>query len=110
MLRQRRVPFLGEIMDALYTSLPILSIINFLSITVSLYITSKPYIDQYLPWLNIGLFFLILFLVSIIFMFIVYKFIIPSLWAFRGEQMSGQNGKLDEILKEIKELKNSIER
>ncbi len=106
MLKQKRIPFLGEIMDALYTSLPILSIINFISITLSLYLTSKPYLDQYVPWLNIGLFFLILFLVSIVFMVVVYKFIIPSLWAFRGEQMSSQNEKLDEILKELrKEVK-----
>ncbi len=104
MLRQRRIPLLGEIMDALYTSLPILSIINFLSITISLYITSKVYLEQYVPWLDIWLFLLILLLISIIFMLLVYKFVLPSLWAFRGEQMSGQNEKLDEILKELKKL------
>ena len=87
MLKQKRIPYLGEVVDALYTSLPILSIINFLSTTIVLYSSIRNYLEEIVPWLTFPLYLLIILISVIVLMGVIYKFVLPSLWAFRAEQM-----------------------
>lgn len=104
-IKQRNIPWLGALMEALYTSLPILSIINFLSIVTVLYATVHENLEGWVPWLNFGWFLAILTVITIVTMFFIYKFVVPSLWTFRNKQM---NMFESDILKEIKELRKEI--
>jgi len=104
-IKQRNIPWLGALMEALYTALPILSIINFLSIITVLYATVEKNLLELAPWLNFGWFVAILTAIALVTMFFVYKFVVPSLWTFRNKQM---NMFESDILKEIKELRKEI--
>ena len=88
MLKQKRIPILGEIVDALYTSLPVLSILNFFSITIVLYSSIQPYLKDVVPWLTFPLYLLLIFIAVVVLMVLIYKFVLPSLWTFRAEQMN----------------------
>lgn len=98
-IRQKAVPFVGPMVDALYTSLPVLSIINFLSIAVVLYNEIRPYLLEHAAWVKLWMFMLSIFGLTVVIMVVVYKFVIPSLWAFRSKQ----------IFHEENEIKVSLE-
>lgn len=104
--KQRNIPWLGAFVDSLFTSLPILSIINFLSIQTVLYATVVQYVLPWLPWFNFGLFILIMVAITFALMVFVYKFVIPSLWAWRGTQLYGHQSP---VMDEIKALHEEIE-
>jgi hypothetical protein len=105
-LKQRHVPHLGAMYEVFVTALPLLSAINFISILVILYANVQPFVKEYLPWMTLPLFFIIVTILFILCSLLVYKLLLPSLWAFRGKQMFGFEGeikaKLDEILVELK--------
>ena len=82
--KSRIIPWLGVIVESLYTSLPILSILNFVSIVTMLYTST---IIKYAPWLSFWMFIAILGMTVICVMLVVWKFVIPSLWAYRSSQM-----------------------
>ena len=82
--KSRIIPWLGVIVESLYTSLPILSILNFVSIVTMLYTST---IIKYAPWLSFWVFVGILGMTVICVMLVVWKFVIPSLWAYRSSQM-----------------------
>ncbi len=107
LFKQKNIPWLGAIVDSLYTSLPLLSIINFLSITTVLYATLKEYLLHWAPWLTFGMFIGFLSLLTILMMVIMYLFILPSIWTFRDKQMYGFESVL---MKEIQTLKEEIQK
>lgn len=104
-IKQHNVPYLGALIDALYTSLPILSIINFLSILTVLYTSVKDYVVEYTPWLTFWMFLAFLVFLTIATMVLVYKFVLPSVWTFRQKQMFRYES---ELLQEVKELREEI--
>lgn len=110
MIKQKNIPWLGAFVEALYNSLPILSIINFLSILTVLYATTKPYLLEYAPWLTIWMFISFLVVLTFLVMFLTYKFVLPSIWTFRGKQMFGYESQvkdqLDKILRKLEEIEN----
>ena len=110
MIKQKNVKGLGALVEALFNSLPFLSIINFLSILVVLYSTTFPYIKEYAPWINFWMFIGFLVALTLVAMFLVYKFVIPSIWTFRGAQMFGFDNeiskKLDKILERLERLED----
>lgn len=107
-LKQTSVPWIGAIIDSLYGSLPILSIINFLSITTVLYTNIKEYLLAWAPWITFPLYLCILAFLASTMMVITYKFLLPSQWTFRGKQLFGHESrvvdKLDEVLKRLDKL------
>lgn len=103
--KQTTISWLGPMVDSLYTSLPILSIFNFLSIQTVLYTTVMQYVLPWLPWLNFGWFIFIMVVITFGVMFLVYKFVIPSLWVWRGKQLYGHESQL---MDKVEELKNGI--
>ena len=89
-MRQRNIPGVGAFIESLFTCLPILGIINFIFIAIVLYTDIQPYLLVHMPWIKLWIFMLALtFLVGGM-MILVYKFVLPSLWAFRGRQMFGK--------------------
>ncbi len=109
LLKQHNIPRLGALVDSLYTSLPILGIINFLSILTVLYATTREYLVIWVPWLTFWMFVGFLVGLTIATMLFIYKFVLPSVWTFRQKQMFGyESAIVDELRtlqKDIKELK-----
>ena len=104
-LKQYNVPWLGAVVDSLYTSLPILSIINFLSITTVLYATVQEYLISWAPWFTIWWFLGFLTAATTFTMVGVYLFVLPSIWTFRNRQMNSFDS---EVLKELQALRKEI--
>jgi D-beta-D-heptose 7-phosphate kinase/D-beta-D-heptose 1-phosphate adenosyltransferase len=90
-MKQKNIPWLGAFMESFFVTLPLLSIINFWAIIVMLYTNLRPYLLQYMPWMNLWYFVAILTLIGVLGMVLVYKFVLPSIWAFRGKQMFTEN-------------------
>lgn len=106
-MRQRNIPWLGKLVDSLYTSLPILSIVNFLSIVTVLYTTTREYLVAVIPWMNIYWFLLGLFLITAVTMALIYLLVLPSLWTWRSKMMYGFDS---ELMKDIKELSETVQK
>jgi len=104
-IKQRKIPFLGPMVDALYTSLPVLSIINFLSIAVVLYNEIRPYLLEHAAWVKLWMFMVGILGLTILIMVMVYRFVIPSLWAFREQQINHEDSI---ILKELRAIKEEL--
>ena len=107
-MKQQNIPWLGAVVDSLYTSLPVLSIINFVAITTVLYTNIHPYLQEHLPWMRFWIFIVFMVVATLILIVVVYKFVVPSLWAFRSKQMftheSEVTNKLDKLIKKVEEL------
>ena len=103
LLKQYHIPRVGAIVDSLYTSLPILSIINFLSILTVLYATTREYLDIWAPWLTFWMFVGFLGSLTLLTMIVIYKFVLPSVWTFRQKQMFGYESQIIDELKALKE-------
>lgn len=86
-MKQRNIPWLGAIVESVFNTLPVLSAINFISIAAVLYTSIDDYLATWVPWINFWSFILIMCAGTIGIMVIVYIFILPSLWGFRGQQM-----------------------
>jgi len=105
LLKQHNIPWLGAVVDSLYTSLPVLSIINFLSITTVLYATVKDYLFAWAPWLTFWWFVGALGFLTASTMGIIYLLVLPSIWTFRNRQMNSFDS---EVLKELQALRKEI--
>lgn len=107
--KQRHIPGVGALIDSLFSCLPFLSFINFIFISIVVYADIHPYLKVHMPWVQMWSFMAFLSVVTILMMLAVYKFVLPSLWAFRGKQMFGYESRvIDEIQKlqkEVRELK-----
>jgi len=104
-IRQKKIIGIGELYESFITALPILSAVQFISILAILYNQLSPYLVEVFPWITLFRFVIILSIIMIIVMILVYKFLIPSIWVFRGKQLYGFES---ELLKEVKELRKEI--
>jgi len=100
-LKRKRLPFVGEFADAFFTTLPFFSIYSSLSITIILYAQVSDWLLVWLPWMTLWKFILIVGFALSIVLFLSYKYIIPSLWHSRSQQMSHLENKIDRIIKEL---------
>lgn len=105
LFRQRNVPWLGAVVESLFTSLPVLSIINFLAISTVLYATIREYLIALLPWMSFGVFVGFLVLLTLGLMAAIYILVLPSLWTFRGKQLYGFES---DLLKEVRALREEV--
>ena len=106
MLRQKNIPWLGKLVDSLYTALPALSILNFLSVTTVLYTSTREYLIAWIPWLNIYWFLLFLFLIVTCSLVIVYTLVALSLWSWRSSMMHGSD--ISVVVDEVRALKEEV--
>lgn len=107
-LRQKRIPILGEVIDSFFTTLPILSAYSGVSVTIILYETIKEYMLVWFPWMTLGYFILILVSLFSPLVILVYKYVIPSVWHFRSTQMSHLEGKIDKLSEQLKKLQEGL--
>jgi len=112
-LQQKNIRWLGAVVDSFFTAAPFLSMWNFVSIQAVLYTTVIHYILPILPWFNFVWFLLIMSTFAGVAIFIVYKFVIRSLWSWRETQLYGSKSvvieQLESLRKEVKGLKEEIE-
>lgn len=102
MFRQRNLPWLGAFTESLFTTMPVLSILNFVSIMLVLYTSVK---DSLPLWLNFYWFIASLTIVTLLLMLAMYLYVLPSIWTFRAKQM---NSFENELLREIRELRKEV--
>jgi uncharacterized protein YlxW (UPF0749 family) len=105
LIKQQNLPWIGAFTESLFSTLPLLSILNFLSIMTVLYTSISQYLIKVLPWLTFGWFVVILVVITLCAMLGVYLFILPSLWTFRNKQM---NAFESDLLKEVRQLQKEI--
>ena len=97
-LKPRSVKYLGEAVDALFTSLPFFSVYSSISLTIILYAQVKDWLLVWVPWVNLWIFMLIIGFVFTIALLLAYKYIIPSLWSSRSKRMTHLEEKIDMII------------
>ena len=102
--KQRRIPYLGELVDSVFTAMPALSLVSLMSTMIILYEVTKKYLKDIAPWLNIFYFFGALIVIFIPILLVVYKFILPSVWNFRATLMSHLDDKVDDINEKLDKL------
>lgn len=110
MIKQTHIPGVGALVDSLFSCLPFLSFINFAFISIVLYSDIAPYLKLHAPWMSLWVFLLFLTALTIIMMVLVYKFVLPSLWTFRGKQMFGYESKVVEKLGDIEKRLGEMEK
>ena len=81
---QRVIPWIGEFKETLAQAAFWFSLANFIMIAATFYFTTLRYIA---PWLELWMFITFGIISIAVILVIEYKFITPSIWAFRGEQM-----------------------
>ena len=104
-INQKVLPGIGAIYEAFVVSLPFLSAIQFLTILTMFYENLKVYIHPVMPWVTFPIFISTVASVMCCIMVVVYKFLLPSIWNFRGKQLYGFES---ELMKEVKELRKEI--
>ena len=97
-LKPKSIKYLGEFIDALFTSLPFFSIYSSISLTIILYAQVKDWLLVWLPWVNLWIFLLVVGFAFTTAFFLAYKYIIPSLWYSRSKRMYHLEDKLDMII------------
>lgn len=109
-MKQKNIPWLGAFLETFFTTLPFLSIVSFLAIIMVLYSEARPYLLQYAPWMTLWLFLVIIAVVGVFGMWLVYRFVLPSIWTFRGRQMFDRENQLVNKIESIESLLESIKR
>lgn len=96
--QQRVLPGVGEFIETLSLTLFWGTIINFVMIAGTFYFTTLRYVA---PWFDLPKF-IGTVLVGIVTVFIItFKFVVPSLWAFRSKQMLQKDAVIVEKLEKI---------
>ena len=104
--KQKSISWLGALHDAFTTSLPVLSAVQFLTILTLFYNDLSPHILPIFPWMTFYIFIGGVILIMCGVMILVYKYLLPSIWTFRGKQMYGFES---ELLDEVKALRKEVQ-
>lgn len=106
LFKQYKLPWVGGAKEVLAQVAFYVSAINFFLIAVTAYHTTlSVYLVDWVPWMTFPLFMGILIVLLVGTMVLEYKFIVASLYTFRGKQMFEHESqvvdKLNEILKRL---------
>jgi type I restriction-modification system DNA methylase subunit len=104
-------PLIGGIKDiAQYTAFYV-TIINFILIAVTAYNTTlRDWILKELPWFSFPIFIVTLVVLVGIAMILEFKFVYPSIWAFRNKQEYTHTSLLRKDLKEVLDRLEKLEK
>lgn len=86
--KQKLIPWVGEFKETLAQALFWGTIVNFIMVAGTFYYTTLRHV---LPWFNLGLFVTAGCVSLVVILVVEFKFIVPSIWAFRGKQMDLRN-------------------
>ena len=115
--KQKTMPWIGEFKETLSQALWWGTIVNFVMLAATFYYTTLRYIW---PWFDLPKFVAAIMIGAVVIYIIEYKWIVPSIWAFRGKQMFDKESqlmsrldaidkKLDTVLSNGKEEKETEE-
>ena len=105
--KQRNLKFVGPWMEAFFTSLPFISVIETGSVVVVLYES----IRKYLPaWVSLWDFIGMMVFWALLIMLGTYLFVLKPLWTYRGRQMTGINEKLDTVTKQLADVTERLDK
>ena len=90
LVRQRLVPWVGEAKETLAQAAFWFTPINFVMLGATFYFTTLRYVA---PWFTFPMFMTVAIVGVCVIMVMEFKFITPSIWAFRGKQMDLRNQK-----------------
>lgn len=102
-IKQRKIIGLGELYESFITALPVLSAVQFISVLAVLYNQLQPTLVSIFPWITLIRFLVVITVIMIGVMVLVYRFLIPSIWTFRGKQLYGFESTLMEEVKNLRE-------
>ena len=97
---QRTIPWIGGFKETLAQVAFWISMINFVQVGAILYYTT---LRHTVPWFSLWMFVSATLVFIIIGLVVEYKYIVPSIWAFRGKQMFNYESEITERLKRIEE-------
>lgn len=86
---QKLISGIGEFKETLAQALFWFTILNFLMIGGTFYYTTLRFI---VPWFSLPMFIVVVVVGSIVVFILEYKYVVPSIWAFRGRQMDLRKG------------------
>lgn len=87
--KQRLIPGVGEFKETLAQAMFWGTIINGAMIAGTFYFTTLRHIA---PWFRLPLFVAVAVVLVVVILVIEFKFVVPSIWAFRGRQMDLRTG------------------
>ena len=109
LLKQKRIPVIGGLYDVLALTAIWIGMVNFILIAITAYSTTiRPGLGW--EWFSLPLFLLFLVLLALGVMAMVYKFVVPSYYSFRGGQYDEHGGQTRERLEEISKRLEDLER
>ena len=108
---QKSIRWLGIWIESLYMAMPMLSIVNFVSLMILVYESKKADIPS---WISLPVFLGAVAVGTMIGTLLAWIFLVPSLWSVRGQQMFGKetrsqskfNGDASEFIEEVARLVN----
>lgn len=101
---------IGGFVDVLSYTMFWMSLVNFTFNSITTYTVTRSYTLEALPWLNIWIFFSVVFLLVSTVMFMEYKIIYPSRIAFRNQQEYAHDSPIKKDLDQLKEENTNLKR
>jgi p-aminobenzoyl-glutamate transporter AbgT len=102
---KKRIPIIGSLVESLLVCLPFLGVINFVFISIAMYASVLPYIQPILPFMTLWVFMLTLFIIVILAMWLINKWVIPALWDYRGKKMLNKES---DVIKRLKRIEKAL--
>ena len=108
-MKQVKVPWIGEFKETLSQALWWGTVINSIMLAGTFYYTTLRFVW---PWFDLTKFIAVVAVGIVVIYIVEYKWIIPSIWAFRSKQMfeheSKITDKIDALGKKLDELNGRI--
>jgi glycerol-3-phosphate acyltransferase PlsY len=101
--KQYNVKGIGTFINVLYLTAPILGIAMYFVNAMTFYTVAQSYIHKYASWVNLAVFLILLVCAMLVLVFIFYKFVYPSYYAFLNKQTYIHENPIQRDLKAIKE-------
>ena len=86
--KQRVIPWIGEFKETLAQAAFWVTPINFMMLAATFYFTTLRHIA---PWFTLPMFVVTAVVIGVSILIAEYKYMTPSIWAFRGRQMGLRN-------------------
>ncbi len=87
--KQTLIPGIGEFKETLAQALFWGSILNILMVGGTFYYTTLRHL---VPWFSLSMFIGVVAIIAVIVFILEFKYVVPSIWAFRGRQMDLRKG------------------
>jgi hypothetical protein len=101
--KQYNIKGIGTFINVLYLTAPILGIAMYFVNAMTFYTVAQVYIHKYFPWVNLAVFLIFLVAAMLLLVFLFYKFVYPSYYAFLNKQTYIHDNPIQKDLKAIKE-------